>query len=333
MFNEETLNDDSFWKPEDGQADRIACPLRDRNGYRRGSTRTVIWWASACPGYFWSGRAAVNASEPARSGGQLPEPIPEPIPGPVIGLTTYLEHAQTGVWDVPAAILPRVYLDAVTSAGGIAVLLPPQPVTPAIVRRVLDGINGLIIIGGKDVEPARYGQLAHAQTDEPRPDRDAWEDMLLHQAIARKLPFLGICRGAQILNVALGGSLYQHLPDLVGDSSYLAGGGIFNVVDVVVEPNSLLSTLLEDQGVLPAVPVYHHQSIDRVGAGLRVTARTDVGIVQAVELPTVPFGVAVQWHPEQLPDDLRLFTGLVAAASTYRDAQESTEVDVNRPRP
>ena len=250
-------------------------------------------------------------------------PPPSPIPGPVIGLTTYLEHAQTGVWDVPAAILPRVYLDSITSAGGIAVLLPPQPVNPAIGRRVLDRIDGLIIIGGKDVEPARYGQLPHTETDESRPDRDAWEDLLLHQAIARKLPFLGICRGAQMLNVALGGTLYQHLPDLVGDTSYLAGGGIFNVVDVVIEPNSILSTLLEGQTVLPAVPVYHHQSIDRVGTGLQVTARTDIGIVQAVELPSVPFGVSVQWHPEQLPDDLRLFTGLIAAASAYRVAQDS----------
>jgi len=242
-------------------------------------------------------------------------------PGPIIGLTTYLEQAQTGVWDVPAAILPRVYFDAVTSAGGIAVLLPPQPVNAAIARRVLDGLDGLIITGGKDVDPARYGQVPHAQTDEPRPDRDTWEDLLLHQSIARQLPLLGICRGAQMLNVALGGSLHQHLPDLVGDTSYQAGGGVFNVVDVVIEPNTTLSTLLDGQTLLPAVPVYHHQSIDRVADSLTVTAKTHAGVVQAVELTTVPFGVAVQWHPEQSPDDLRLFTGLIAAATEYRAAQ------------
>jgi putative glutamine amidotransferase len=240
--------------------------------------------------------------------------------GPIIGLTTYLEQAQTGVWNVPAAILPRVYFDAVTRAGGIAVLLPPQPVNAAIAQRVLDGLDGLIITGGKDVDPARYGQSAHTETDEPRPDRDAWEDLLLHQAIARELPFLGICRGAQMLNVALGGSLHQHLPDLVGNTSHQAGGGVFNVVDVVIEPNTTLSTLLDGQTLLPAVPVYHHQSIDRVADGLTVTARTDAGIVQAVELPAVPFGVAVQWHPEQTPDDLRLFTGLIEAATEYRAA-------------
>ena len=236
----------------------------------------------------------------------------------MIGLTTYLEQAQTGVWNVPAAILPRVYFDAITNAGGIAVLLPPQPVNVAIANRVLDGLDALVITGGKDVDPARYGQDPHPQTDEPRPDRDAWEDVLLQQAIARELPFLGICRGAQMLNVALGGSLHQHLPDLVGDTTYQAGNGVFNVVDVAVEPHSTLSALLGGQTLVPAVPVYHHQSIDRVASGLRVTATTDAGIVQAVELTTVPFGVAVQWHPEQSPDDLRLFTGLVNAARDYR---------------
>ena len=242
--------------------------------------------------------------------------------GPVIGLTTYLEQAQTGVWDVPAAIPPRVYFDAITKAGGIAVLLPPQPVNAAIADRVLDGIDALVITGGKDVDPARYGQIRNAHTDEPRPDRDAWEDLLLRQAIARQVPFLGICRGAQVLNVALGGSLHQHLPDLVGDTTFQAGGGVFNVVDVVIEPKSILSTLLNGQSLLPAVPVYHHQAIDRVADGLRVTAKTDGGIVQAVELASVPFGVSVQWHPEQSPDDLRLFTGLIGAARDHRAARE-----------
>jgi putative glutamine amidotransferase len=246
-------------------------------------------------------------------------------PGPVIGLTTYLEQAQTGVWDVPAAVLPRVYFDAITRAGGIAVLLPPQPVDAAIADRVLDGLDGLIITGGKDVDPARYGQAAHPDTDEPRPDRDAWENELLHAAIDRELPFLGICRGAQMLNVALGGSLHQHLPDLVGDTSYQAGEGVFNVVEVAIDADSTLSGLLDGETVLPAVPVYHHQAIDRVADGLRVTARTDAGIIQAVELSSVPFGVAVQWHPEQSPEDLRLFTGLVTAARDYRAAREATE--------
>ncbi|MBC7442258.1 MAG: gamma-glutamyl-gamma-aminobutyrate hydrolase family protein [Ramlibacter sp.] len=247
-----------------------------------------------------------------------------PARRPVIGLTTYLEQSQTGVWDVPAAFLPQVYFDSVIRAGGIVVLLPPQPVSPAIAGRVLDTLDGLIITGGKDVDPARYGQASHAATDEPRPDRDDWEHELLLGAIDRELPFLGICRGAQMLNVALGGTLHQHLPDVVGHGDYQAGGGVFNAVDVVVEPLSRLHGLLDARTEPLAVPVYHHQSIDRVGEGLVVTARTLEGVVQAVELAGVPFGVAVQWHPEQ-DADIRLFAGLVDAAARYRSGQEREE--------
>lgn len=135
---------------------------------------------------------------------------------PIIGVTTYLEQAQTGVWNVRASFLPKVYIDAVTDAGGIAVLLPPQPSTAALARRVLASLDGLVISGGADVDPARYGQQPHAKTGAPRTDRDEWEDALLAAAIETKLPFLGICRGAQVLNITLGGTLHQHLPDLVG---------------------------------------------------------------------------------------------------------------------
>ena len=237
---------------------------------------------------------------------------------PVIGLTTYLERAKTGVWDVPASFLPKVYFDAVEKAGGIAVLLPPQAVSDAIADRLLDSLDGLILTGGKDIEPSRYGQGAHPETDEPRPDRDAWEDTLLRRAIEREIPFLGICRGAQMLNVARGGTLYQHLPDVVGDRRYQAGEGVFNHVEVSVEQDSRLAGLLSDT---IDVPVYHHQAIDTLGDGLVVTARTPDGTIEAVELDSVPFGVAVQWHPEESREDIRLFAGLVEAASKYR-AQE-----------
>lgn len=123
---------------------------------------------------------------------------------PVVGLTTYLQQAQTGVWDVRASFLPAVYVEGVTSAGGTAVLLPPQPVDDAVVARVLDGLDGLVITGGRDVDPATYGQEPHPSTDEPARDRDAWELALVRGALARELPLLGICRGAQVLNVALG---------------------------------------------------------------------------------------------------------------------------------
>jgi putative glutamine amidotransferase len=241
---------------------------------------------------------------------------------PLIGLTTYLEQAQTGVWDVRAAFLPQVYFDHVTRAGGIAVLLPPQPVDAEIAGRVLDGLDGLIVTGGKDVDPARYGQQPHTATDEPRRDRDDWEDALLTAAIEREMPFLGICRGMQVLNVSLGGTLHQHLPDVIGSTRYNAGYGTFSENAVEVHAGTRVGDLLDDAPAL-AVHSYHHQAVDELGTGLAVSARSDDGTVQAVELQSVPFGVAVQWHPEQNPDDLRLFAGLVEAAKEYRGSRLS----------
>ena len=180
--------------------------------------------------------------------------------------------------------------------------------------RILDGLDGIILTGGKDVDPARYGQQAHPTTDTPRLDRDAWEDALLRGAIDRELPFLGICRGAQVLNVALGGTLLQHLPDVIGSTRYNLGEGNFNDVAVEVAPDSELSALV---GSTVDAKVYHHQAIDRVADGLTVSAKTSDGIIQAVELDSVPFGVAVQWHPEETYDDIRLFAGLVDAARSY----------------
>jgi putative glutamine amidotransferase len=231
---------------------------------------------------------------------------------PIIGLTTYKQRAQTGVWDVTAAFLPAVYFEAVQRAGGIPVLLPPQPAGADVVARVLDGVDGLIITGGADVDPGRYGQQVGPETDAPQLERDAWEDALLTAAIARELPFLGICRGMQVLNVNRGGSLHQHLPDVVGDERFRIGRGEFATTEVTTEPGSELDALVGSR--LP-VKSYHHQGVDAVGAGLRVTARSAEGVVQAVELEGVPFGVAVQWHPEEdAADDARLFAGLVDAA-------------------
>lgn len=235
---------------------------------------------------------------------------------PVIGLTTYLEQAQTGVWDVQAAFLPKIYFEAVNLAGGIAVLLPPQPIDASVANRILDGLDGLIICGGKDVEAARYGQEAHPLNDDPRPDRDALEDELLTAAITRGIPFLGICRGAQILNVNRGGTLIQHLPDVIGTDTYQKGNAIFNAVDVEVAPDSLLAEVLGSASPV-AGDMYHHQAIDELGAGLTVVGTTDDGVIEAIALEGVPFGLAVQWHPEQRHDDIRLFQGLVDAATTY----------------
>ncbi len=245
-------------------------------------------------------------------------------PKPVIGLTTYKQRAQTGVWDVTAAFLPAIYFEAVQRAGGIPILLPPQPVDPEVTGRVLDGLDGLIVTGGADVDPARYGQEAGPETDKPHLERDAWEDALLTGAIDRSLPFLGICRGMQVLNVNRGGTLLQHLPDVVGNDRFRIGNGEFATNEVVTEPGSELDALV---GAKLPVKSYHHQALDAVGDGLRVTARTDDGIVQAVELAGVPFGLAVQWHPEEdAVEDARLFAGLVDAARTFSANRSGAKV-------
>jgi putative glutamine amidotransferase len=233
---------------------------------------------------------------------------------PVLGLTTYLQQAQTGVWDVKASFLPAIYVEGVTLAGGIATLLPPQPVDVDIADRVLDGLDGLVITGGRDVDPATYGQAPHPSTDPPARERDAWELALVERAIARGLPLLGICRGAQVLNVALGGTLHQHLPDVVGHNWHQAGNAVFNTSAIQTVPGTRLAALI---GESTDAQCYHHQAIAELGKGLIATAWDPDGVVEAVELPGEQFVLAVQWHPEERLDDLRLFSGVVQAAAEY----------------
>ena len=237
---------------------------------------------------------------------------------PILGLTTYLQQAQTGVWDVQASFLPAIYFQGVNLAGGIAVLLPPQPVDADGAERVLDGLDGLIITGGKDVDPASYGQQPHPSTDEPDRVRDAWEFALLGGALRRGLPVLGICRGAQILNVVLGGTLIQHLPDAVGHTNHQKGNAVFGTSAVRTLPGTRLAALIGDSS---DAQCYHHQAIDRIGDGLIVSARDGDGVIEAVELDKArtpgKWVMAVQWHPEERLDDLRLFAAVVSAASDY----------------
>lgn len=237
---------------------------------------------------------------------------------PLIGLTTYRQQAQSGVWDVHASFLPGVYLDGVTLGGGIAVLLPPQPVDTGAAARVLDALDGLIITGGRDIDPAAYGHEPHPATDEPARDRDAWEFALTDAALQRRMPILGICRGAQVLNVALGGTLHQHLPDVIGHTHHQAGDAVFSTTTVQTVAGSRLAGLI---GESTHAKCYHHQGIARLGEGLVVSATSD-GVIEAVEKPGEHFVVAVQWHPEETLDDLRLFAGLVEAARTYASGTE-----------
>ncbi|BBX74311.1 gamma-glutamyl-gamma-aminobutyrate hydrolase [Mycobacterium shinjukuense] len=234
--------------------------------------------------------------------------------GPIVGLTTYLDRAQTGVWDVSASFLPAQYVQGVTMAGGIAVLLPPQQVSPDAAGRVLDRLDGLVITGGKDVDPARYGQQPHPETDRPGVVRDAWEFALLRGALQRGLPVLGICRGAQLLNVACGGTLHQHLPDVLGHDGHRAGNAVFSSLPVRTVPGTRLAALI---GESAEVRCYHHQAIADVGDPLVVSAWDGDGVAEALELPGENFVIAVQWHPEETLDDLRLFAAVVDAARSY----------------
>jgi putative glutamine amidotransferase len=223
---------------------------------------------------------------------------------------------------VQVNLLPRRYAEAVARAGGLPVLLPPVPG----IGDALDRLDGLILSGGGDVDPARYGAARDSQTDPANTARDEAEFALCAGALARGLPLLAICRGLQVLNVVLGGTLHQHLPDVVGTDAHSPEVRGYGRHEVSVAPGSRLASVLGCT-VLGrtelAVPTHHHQAADKLGTGLIATAWTGDGIIEAVELEPSggnegsPFLLAVQWHPEA-DDDLSLFNGLIAAASRPR---------------
>ncbi|MBW9094953.1 gamma-glutamyl-gamma-aminobutyrate hydrolase family protein [Microbacterium jejuense] len=233
----------------------------------------------------------------------------------MIGLTTYLELVTQDVWQERGAFLPEPYVTSVTAAGGIPVLLPPQPAAEDVVDAVLERLDGLLLTGGLDVDPALYGAERHPLTDPARPDRDAWELALFRGAERCRMPVLAICRGLQLVNVARGGTLHQHLPEALGTERYCVGGGQYAINEVTVDSGSRLAELI-GPGELD-VHSYHHQGIERLGEGLVATARGQEGLVQAFESDGDDYLVGVQWHPEANTEDRRLFEGLVAAASMF----------------
>lgn len=241
---------------------------------------------------------------------------------PRIGLTTYRETAAWGVWRESADLLPATYADAVMSAGGAAVLLPPaapEADTDRIAAVTLGGVDGLIISGGPDVDPARYGADRDEHTGPPREGRDSWELALVRETLSRGVPLLAICRGVQVLNVALGGTLVQHLPDAVGHSGHCPMVGEHGRHDVRLDPAGRVGALL---GARASVATYHHQGLDRLGDGLVATGWADDGVVEAVDLSGPGWVAGVQWHPE-VTDSAALFGGFVAACMRQRDALEA----------
>jgi gamma-glutamyl-gamma-aminobutyrate hydrolase PuuD len=232
---------------------------------------------------------------------------------PIIGLTMYRERARWGVWDEPADLLPAKYVDAVVASGGVPVLLP---VAAPDVDRLLDVIDGVLICGGADVEPTHYDQPAHEAAGPFRPDRDDAELAIARAAVKREVPVLGICRGMQVLNVALGGDLSQHLPDAPGTLAHQESPGVFSSRSVALDADSFLGRTLG-----PTVPAacHHHQAVDRAADGLRIVGRADDGTPEAFESQETTSGapavLGVQWHPER-GSDRRLFEAFVSAAAT-----------------
>jgi putative glutamine amidotransferase len=230
---------------------------------------------------------------------------------PLVGITTYVVPARFGAWEIDSALVPNDYVRAVERAGGRALLVPPSPDG---VEETLDALDGLVFSGGSDLDPALYGQEAHAQTRDVTRARDDAELTLLRAALERDLPVLAICRGSQVLNVALGGDLVQHLPDEVGDEKHKHTPGVYADHEVAIDDGTRLATVLGDRA---PVKSHHHQGFDRIGEGLQVAARADDGTVEALELPEQRFAVGVLWHPEA-GEDASLFEALVEEAERYR---------------
>jgi putative glutamine amidotransferase len=235
---------------------------------------------------------------------------------PVVGITTYVTPAKWGYWELEAALVPAQYVEAVERAGGRPLLVPPAEEG---LDETLDALDGLIFSGGSDLEPEMYGQEPHGETQGVVRERDEAELALLSAALERDMPVLAICRGSQVLNVALGGDLIQHLPELVGDEKHKHTPGHFADHDVELEPGTRIGELLGDRA---PVKSHHHQGFGRLGEGLVEAGRAEDGTIEAVEDPSRRFALGVLWHPEA-GEDLKLFEELVREARAYRASRAS----------
>jgi gamma-glutamyl-gamma-aminobutyrate hydrolase PuuD len=227
-----------------------------------------------------------------------------------------VEPAAWGPWELDAALIPYDYVRALEGAGARVLLVPPDADG---VEETLDALDGILFSGGADLDPAAYGAEAHPETNGVRPERDRAELALLEGALARDMPVLAVCRGVQVLNVARGGDLVQHLPEVVGNESHREVKGAFSEHPVRIEDESRLGGVLGDR---TPVKSSHHQGLGRVGEGLREVAWADDGTVEALEDPERRFAVGVLWHPEA-GEDMKLFEALVAEARAYKEDKRS----------
>jgi gamma-glutamyl-gamma-aminobutyrate hydrolase PuuD len=238
---------------------------------------------------------------------------------PLIGLTTYVVDVSWGSWERRSGVLPQSYFELTAAAGGRPLLVPPPSTAPggpeAGADEVVAVLDGLVLTGGGDVDPAAYAEQSDPETGGVDPVRDASERALLAAALRADLPVLAICRGCQVLNVELGGTLHQHLPDVIGHAAHRSAPFVFGDVDVVTVPGSLAAEVF---GTNPVVRCSHHQAIDELGQGLVPSAATDDGVTEAVELHGARFVLGVQWHPEE-QGDRRPFDALVRAAQRYAE--------------
>jgi anthranilate synthase component 2/putative glutamine amidotransferase len=251
---------------------------------------------------------------------------------PLIGLTTYVADTRWGGWERRSGVLPESYYELVAAAGGRPMLLPPLGRAPdgpgTAADEVVQVLDGLVLTGGGDVDPQWYGEQPDPEVGGVDQTRDASERALLAAALDADLPVLAICRGCQVLNVELGGTLHQHLPDVVGHLDHRAALLVFGDVEVETTPGSIAAAVF---GARPTVLCSHHQSIRDVAPGLVVTATTHDGVVEAVELPSARFVLGVQWHPEEQGDQ-RPFDALVRAARQEPQHHDLTKTSARRPR-